>query len=100
MEILNIILPELVETIGFDQKNPPHHEKELYFHTLCVLDNVPPILNLRLAALFHDIGKPYTQTLDNEGIGHYYNHDKIGGEITKNILKRFKASKDLIEKKL
>ena len=97
MEILNIILPELVETIGFDQKNP-HHEKELYFHTLCVLDNVPPILNLRLAALFHDIGKPYTQTLDNEGIGHYYNHDKIGGEITKNILKRFKASKDLIEK--
>ena len=97
MGILNIILKELVDTIGFDQKNP-NHEKELYEHILCVLDNVEPILNLRLAALFHDIGKVHTQVLDKEGIGHYYNHDKIGAKMAEDILKRFKVPNELIRK--
>lgn len=96
MRILEIVLPELINTIGFDQKNP-HHEKDLYYHILCVLDNTTPILSLRLAALFHDIGKPHTQRIDQEGIGHYYGHDKIGAKMTKDILKRFKASNELIE---
>ena len=95
--ILDIILTELVDTIGFDQKNP-HHEKELYEHILCVLDNVEPILNLRLAALFHDIGKVHTQVFDKEGIAHYYNHDKIGAKMVEDILKKFKVSNELIGK--
>ena len=94
---LEIILPELVETIDFDQKTP-HHERDLYEHTLCVLDRVPAILNLRLAALFHDIGKLHTQVLDEDYISHYYNHNKISGEISKNVLKRLKTSNELIEK--
>ena len=41
--------------------------KRCYQHTLCVLDNTSSILQLRLAALFHDIGKPYTISIDEEG---------------------------------
>ncbi|QQY79335.1 tRNA nucleotidyltransferase (CCA-adding enzyme) [Keratinibaculum paraultunense] len=95
--ILEIILPELVPAIGFDQKNP-NHEMDVYEHTLCVLDNTLPIIQLRLAALFHDIGKPHTMTIDEEGIGHFYDHDKLSAEMSKEILTRFKCSNDLIQK--
>ena len=95
--ILEVILPEIMESIDFDQHNP-HHDKDVFEHTLAVLDNTSPILHLRLAALFHDIGKPRTFTLDDDGIGHFYGHDKIGSDIAKEILKRLKSPNDLIDK--
>lgn len=95
--VLKIILPEIIHSIGFKQNNP-HHEMDVYNHILCVLDNTPPIIQIRLAALFHDIGKPHTLTIDEEGIGHFYGHDKIGADISKEVLKRFKASNELVEK--
>jgi len=96
LSILDIILPELVSTIGFDQKNP-HHNKDIYNHTLCVIDNTHPILEVRLAALFHDIGKPHTFSIDEEGIGHFYGHEKLGRKITKKILNRLHCSNELIK---
>ena len=96
MGILEILLPEIMPSIGFDQKNP-HHEMNVYDHILCVLDNTPPILEVRLAALFHDIGKPHTMSVDEEGVGHFYGHDKVGADIAKKVLKRFKASNLLID---
>lgn len=95
--VLKIILPEIIPSIGFKQNNP-HHEMDVYNHILCVLDNTPPIIQIRLAALFHDIGKPYTLAIDEEGIGHFYGHDKIGADMSKEVLKRLKASNELIEK--
>lgn len=97
LNLLEIILPELIPTIGFEQKNP-HHERDVYQHILCVLDNTPPILQIRLAALFHDIGKPHTFTIDEEGIGHFFGHDRLGAEMSKKILSRLKCSKELIQK--
>ena len=97
MKILNIIMPELMLAMGFKQKNP-HHEYDVYNHILCVLDRTPPIIQVRLAALLHDIGKPQTLTIDDEGVGHFYGHDKLGAEISKNILERFKSSNELIKK--
>ena len=96
MGVLKVILPEIIPAIGFKQYNP-HHEMDVYNHILCVLDNTPSVIQIRLAALFHDIGKPYTLTMDEEGIGHFYGHDKLGAEISKEVLKRFKASNNLIE---
>lgn len=95
--ILKIILPEIIPTIGFEQKNP-HHTKDVYNHMLCVLDNSPPIIQIRLAAILHDIGKPQTLTVDEEGIGHFYDHHRLGSDMSKEILKRFKVSSELIEK--
>ncbi len=95
--VLKIILPEIIPAIGFKQNNP-HHEMDVYNHILCVLDNTPPTIQIRLAALFHDIGKPHTLTIDEDGIGHFYGHDKMGADISTAVLERFKVSNDLIEK--
>ena len=38
MGILEMVLPELIPTIGFDQRNP-NHNMDVYNHILCVLDN-------------------------------------------------------------
>ncbi len=97
INILGILLPELIETVGFNQHNP-NHDKDVYEHTLSVLDDTPPILHLRLAALFHDIGKPKTFTRDENGVGHFYGHDKLGANMAKEILQRLKSSNELIEK--
>lgn len=94
---LEVFMPEITDTLGFDQRSP-YHDKDVYRHTLCVLDNTPSVLHLRLAALFHDIEKPHTLTVDEEGMGHFYNHDKLGAETARKILKRLKTSNDLIGK--
>jgi len=83
--ILKHILPEIQKMAGFDQRNP-HHDKDIFMHTLSVVDNTPKDKNLRLAALFHDIAKPVTFSVDNKGIGHFYGHGKIGTEITEKVL--------------
>ncbi|NLJ78547.1 MAG: HD domain-containing protein, partial [Tissierellia bacterium] len=94
---LNVFLPEVMPMIGFEQRNP-YHTMDVYDHTLCVLDNTPPIIHMRLAALFHDIAKPHTLTIDEEGIGHFYSHDRLGADMAKEILKRFRVSNELIDK--
>ncbi len=95
-DILNCIIPELISSVDFDQKTP-HHNKDVFKHSLCVLDSVPPILSLRFAALLHDIAKPHTFTLDGENIGHFYGHDKASGHMAKDILTRLRAPNHIIE---
>ena len=95
LNVLQVILPELSITINYDQRNP-YHNRTLFDHILCVVDNTPPILSVRMAALLHDIGKPSAFSLDEKGIGHYYNHDKIGAEKTRIILNRLRCSKEFI----
>lgn len=97
--LLKEVIPELIPAIGFDQRNP-HHDRSVFQHTLLVMDNTPPILNLRLAALLHDIGKPYTFTIDPDGIGHFYGHDKESVKIGKEVLLRLRCSTKLIEETL
>lgn len=96
LNILEIVIPELMDAIGFDQKNP-NHDKDVFEHIMCVLDKTPPILSVRLAALFHDIGKPHTLTVDEKGVGHFYGHDKLGAKIAEKILLRLNSSRDLID---
>lgn len=97
LNILEIVIPELIDAIGFDQKNP-NHNKDVFEHIMCVLDKTPPILSVRLAALFHDIGKPHTLTIDEKGVGHFYGHDKLGAKIAEKILLRLNSSRELIDK--
>lgn len=97
LDIIPVILPPLEKSIDFEQ-HTPHHNRDVFNHLLCVLDTVSPILHLRIAALFHDIGKPYTFTVDDEGRGHFYGHDKVGSKITKEILYRLKSPKKLIRR--
>lgn len=60
------IVPQLVPTVGFDQKNP-HHAWDVYTHLVKTVEKVPPEPALRLAALLHDVGKPATFFMDEGG---------------------------------
>lgn len=88
-KLLKLILPELQAEVGFNQRNP-HHDKDIFQHTLAVVEKCPSELNLRLAALLHDIGKPQCFTIDKKGIGHFYGHDKKGAILSEQILRRLK----------
>ncbi len=85
-----VLIPEIGGMRGLDQRNP-HHKYDVWSHTTRVVEAVPPERTLRLAALFHDIGKPGTFTLDNDGIGHFYGHEIEGARMASEILLRMKS---------
>ena len=89
--VLEYIIPEWRATIAFDQKNP-HHYLTVDKHIKKVVSLCDEDLELRIAALLHDIGKPQTFTLDSEGKGHFYNHEIESAKIAERILKRMKYS--------
>ena len=94
--LLKNILPVIDDMYGFSQQNP-YHEKDLFFHTMDVFDNVRADLILRLAALFHDSGKLYTKTVDENNIGHFYGHSELSFDIARDNLKRLRYSNNTIE---
>jgi len=94
--LLQYILPELKLCVGFDQHNK-HHNKNVFNHILKVLESTPAVLNLRLAALFHDISKPETFSIDENGQGHFYLHHKVGADKTREIMKRLKFDNETID---
>ena len=87
--LLRLILPELENCKGLSQDNP-HHDYDVYNHTLKAVTNTKPDLIMRLTMLLHDIGKVQTKTVDKMGIGHFYGHEVAGAEMADNILKRLK----------
>ncbi|MGL4772878.1 MAG: CCA tRNA nucleotidyltransferase [Clostridium sp.] len=96
--LLTLILPELQQCIGIKQYTPYHFE-DVFNHILSVLDNCLDYnnLNLRISALLHDIGKPYCFTIDENGMGHFYNHQVVGADISKQILTRLKFDNKTID---
>jgi tRNA nucleotidyltransferase (CCA-adding enzyme) len=94
--LLQYILPELQKCCGFQQRNP-HHDKDVFEHTLAVLDHTPNNILVRLAALLHDAGKPETFTIGPNGVGHFYGHNEVGYRLVKQILRRLKYDKRTIE---
>lgn len=95
--LLQYIIPELIPTIDFEQHNK-HHDKDVFNHTLAVLDNVPNKLELRLAALFHDIGKPKCFTIGEDKQGHFYGHNEVSAQISRKVLKRLRFDNKTINK--
>ena len=95
--ILCQVMPELTPCVGFDQQNY-HHLYDVFTHTARAVENVPGELALRWAALLHDIGKPPCFTLDEQGVGHFYGHEKRSAEMANNLLRRLKAPTALRER--
>jgi tRNA nucleotidyltransferase (CCA-adding enzyme) len=94
--LLRHFLPELHQCYGFDQHNP-HHIHDVFEHIMTVLDATPAKLPIRLAALLHDIGKPPTFSLGENGIGHFYSHQLESYDLAKKILARLKFDNQMIE---
>ena len=88
--LLEIFLPELVQTVGVEQ--PIGHVYDVYTHIIKTVDAAPP--RIRMAALLHDIAKPQTARPD----GHFYGHDALGAKIAQDILKRLKFPKKEIKR--
>lgn len=97
-EVLCVVLPEISDMIGFDQRNP-HHIYDVLTHSAVAVENIPPLPHLRLAALLHDCGKPATFTVDDAGVGHFYGHAEIShikAEAALNRLKLDNATKNRV----
>lgn len=94
--VTKIIFPEFDKAMETPQQHP-HHQYNVGEHTLHSLNGVEADKHLRLAMLFHDIGKPETLTVDEEGITHFHNHAIVGEKLTKSILKRLKFDNDTID---
>lgn len=94
-EVIFEFIEELKPLVNFKQHND-YHIYDVWQHTLKVVENVSNNLLIRLVALFHDIGKPNTFTLDENGVGHFYGHHQVSQEITSVILKRLKYDNDTI----
>lgn len=93
-KILDQILPELTHTVGVQQGN--NHRWDVFGHSVMTAEAIKPVLELRLAALLHDVGKAQTYTHDEQGI-HFHNHAELGAQISHRILTRFRYSNQIIE---
>ncbi len=98
-DVVSQILPELTASINFDQKNF-HHCYDVYTHSVVALGSTPPLLPVRLAALLHDVGKPETFHLDEQGVGHFYAHAKHSVTLADTALRRLRVPNDLREQVL
>ncbi len=94
--VLFPILPELKAAEGVEQRSRYHH-LDVLMHILTAVASAESELTVRLAALLHDIGKPYCFSLDDQGNGHFYGHAEIGERMARDILCRLRFDKKTIE---
>ena len=90
-DLLDAVLPEVAACKGVAQSG--YHTHDVFGHTLLTVERVPPDLALRLAALFHDVGKPSTATPD----GAFTGHENVGAEQAQSALERLRFSQKEIE---
>jgi poly(A) polymerase len=89
--LLDVILPELAACKGVKQTG--YHTHDVYGHTLLTVERVPADLIVRLAAVFHDVGKPTTATAD----GAFTGHEVVGAAMARSALERLRFSQKEIE---
>ncbi len=93
--VLQYILPELLEGVGVSQVRPGrHHTTDVFTHNVLSLKFCPsldPIV--RFATLLHDIGKPTVVATDDHGFVIFHNHEIVGSRTAREIVDRLKFSK-------
>jgi len=92
--LANHFFPELPK-LQLEQ-DPIHHHKDVLKHTWAVVDKTSPRLVLRLAALFHDIGKPPTREITPDGVTFRF-HEVVGAKMTRKRMTALKYSKQMID---
>lgn len=89
--LADVFLPEL-PALGL-QQDPVHRHKDVLAHTIAVVDKCPPDRITRLAALFHDIGKPETREFGAEGVS-FHHHEVVGARMTRARMRELRFSKE------
>lgn len=95
--ILDVFIPELCETVNLSNEDDRRH-KHVWDHTLQVVQQIDARLELRLAALFHDIGKARTREFTTDGKVTFYGHDRVGARLFRKIAQRLKFPPELAER--
>jgi poly(A) polymerase len=93
---LGMMLPEVEALIGFHQGFGGVH-KDLWDHTLKVVESMPKRSELRWAALLHDVGKIPTRELLKNGKVTFWRHEKAGADIARDIGERLEWTHEKIE---
>ena len=93
------ILPQLASMFDFPQQNP-HHCFDVWRHTARAVRETPAQPALRLAALFHDSGKPGCWSRDEHGIDHFYGHAQRSVELSREMLNRLRCDNETKEQVL
>ena len=90
--VMAVVFPEVAQMAGVEQRREYHH-KDVFRHTLQVLDNVARRSEnvwLRLAALLHDIAKPRTKAFDEQAGWTFHGHEEVGARMVKPVFRRLK----------
>ncbi len=88
-------LPEL-PALALEQ-DPIHRHKDVLAHTIAVIEKTSPDRLLRLAALFHDVGKPKTRSFGPRGLVSFHHHEVVGARMTRDRMRALKYSNDDID---
>src|SRR6266542_4139741 len=99
--LMEYTIPEVLPMRGVSQR--PLHHKDVYEHTMGVIENIPHVedprrrLLLRWAALLHDIGKPPTKSV-YDGAVHFFGHEDVGARMARRILTRLHFDHKFIDR--
>lgn len=93
--ITKVFLPEFDRLMETPQRHP-HHCYSVGEHTLHSLCQVRADKTLRLAMLFHDMGKPSVLTVDEEGLTHFHGHGAAGARLAEEVLRRLRFDNDTV----
>ncbi len=97
--LMKTILPELEAMKGCEQPPQFHPEGDVFRHTRIMLQLLPDEVSLPLvfSVLFHDIGKPPTASVDEDGRIRFNGHDRVGAEMTEALMQRLRFSRAEID---
>ena len=88
-DVLGVFVPEILPCVGFDQHSV-YHCYDVWEHTARAVAAAKSLPVLRYAMLFHDLGKPETFALDEEGRGHFYGHWRQSVPLAEAIMERLR----------
>ncbi len=97
--LMAAVLPELTAMKGVEQPPQFHPEGDVFKHTRLMLSLLPGEVSLPLvfSVLLHDVAKPRTATVDETGRIRFSGHDRLGAELTEQIMERLRFSRAEIE---
>jgi len=97
LHLADFSLPDVPKLRGMQQDMELVRHKDVFSHTLQVLDRTPPRIALRWAALLHDIAKPATKHVENGKVT-FHGHDHKGERMARRLMTELHQPSELVER--